>query len=328
MPAYSHHCFGRPCVAVSSEPDGDEGQSFPFKEKPVLTIEELARHDPFLPMHWRWLRASRLAEKASHRLKGVNDPAIPPTVEFLLARKKPNYKATSTYAALEAALALHEDDSPLQWEVRARLLAGQTDDEIAARCKLQPSVVKWYATLFYDIRPRREATDWLVVNVLRFCGTAGLRNSDVGPFWAFLAVSGGPIALDHFVDLFHRVWRPRERPTLAVYLRKKVPLNVRGEVARRLLMREADAWFLEFDLRIVEAKAMADPVVLAKAMEDVHRDSIRLAKLMVKGKPLPEPPTRENSRKSLSGTHRETRRQSACRDSTSVQATRSDVIIC
>ena len=290
----------------------------------MVTIEELARHDPFLPPHWRWLRALRLAEKASHRLKGVNDPAIPPVIEFLLARRKANYKVTPMYAALEAALALHEDDSPRQWEVRARLLAGQSDDEIAVRCKLQPSVVEWYATLFYDIRPRLEATDWLVANVLRFGGTAGFRNSDVGPFWAFLALSGGPIALDHFVDLFHRVWRPRERPTLAVYLRKNVPLNVRGEVARRLLTPEAASWFLEFHVRIMEAKAKADPAVLAKAIEGVHRDSIRLAKLVVKGKPLPEPPTRGDSRKSPSATRRETRRQSASRGSASVRATRSD----
>ncbi len=278
----------------------------------MLTIEQAALFDPFCPPNWRWERAVQLAEKATQRLNGVNDPAIPPAVEFILAKeKKSRRKATAVDHALEKAFALHQEDSPLQWEVRARLVAGQSDDEIAARCRLQSSVVKWYADLFYDVRPRLKAMDWMVRMVLGFRGTAGFQKHDVGPYWALLALSGGSIVLDHFVDLFHRAWRPGEPPTLAVYLCKEVPLDAQGDIALRLLPPEADAWFHEFHLRLMEAEAVADPVLLAKAKDDILRETVGLAQLVLEGKPLPEPPTRKVSQRSPLTTRDRSREQTS-----------------
>jgi hypothetical protein len=264
----------------------------------MLTAEQAARFDPFCPPDWRWLRALRLAKKASHRLKGVNDPAIPPAVAFLVARKKSRRKAAPVNEDLEKTLALYQDDSPLQWEIRARLVAGQSDEEIASRCRLQPSVIGWYASLFYDVRPRLKAMDWLVHFVTGFGRSAGFRNDEVGPFWAFNALARGPVAVDYLVDMFHQARRPGQPPTLAVYLGDGVPLDLQGVIALFLLPLEAQAWVDEFNRRRMEAEAVGDPVLLKVTKEVNCRDAIGLAKLVLEGKPLPESPMQRQSRKS------------------------------
>ena len=119
------------------------------------------------------------------------------------------------------------------------------------------------------------------------------------------------MVLDFLVDAFRRARRRGEPPTLAVYLRRGVPLGLQGIVAGYLLPLEADAWFIEFQLRLMEAEAVADPILLAKAKDDILRETVGLAQLVLEGKPLPEPPTRKVSQRSPHTTRDQSRKQTS-----------------
>ena len=79
-------------------------------------------------------------------------------------------------------------------ELEVRLLAGQTDQEIAARCGLPAETVAAYAALFYDVRDRLE-TDCLrfeLFGARLYEGTALGR----GDLLKFYALRGGPHVVD------------------------------------------------------------------------------------------------------------------------------------
>jgi len=266
------------------------------------------------------MRALRLSEEAKPCLKKVADPAVISAVAYLRARKTSRCKTRRasdgtglpTDEHIDKSFTIRTgDDSLLRGELEARILAKQTDAEIGKRCGLDAGVIAWYASLFFDVRPRIEAMDWLVRNVIGRPDYDPYGKHELARLWARHAWARGPVVLDFLVDAFRRARRRGEPPTLAVYLRRGVPLGLQAMVAGYLLPLEADAWLIEFHLRSIEAEAVADPVVLGEMMDEMHRETICIAKLVLKGNPLPEPPSRKVSRRSPHTTRDRSRKQTS-----------------
>lgn len=140
---------------------------------------------------WRMLRAAhRLKEKVPadpHVDDGWVDVA-----QRLLRPAGPSHLT----AAVRAANDLWVTDKAARWHLEAQLLTTRSIDEVAAACALAAPVVEAYHQLFFDVRTRLHASDW----VLRLAVRSNPINEFAGPqpagVWKYMGFAGGPLALD------------------------------------------------------------------------------------------------------------------------------------
>jgi hypothetical protein len=118
---------------------------------------------------------------------------------------------------------LAETDTPLAWEARARILAGQSDEGVAARCRLAPETVHWFEARHFRVRDRLDAADWVAARVIGpgLCPTSGGRcrlstDKDVLRQKALLAVGTVRMPADaplrQLAHLYGRTRRREARP--------------------------------------------------------------------------------------------------------------------
>lgn len=123
------------------------------------------------------------------------------------------------------------DDPEIAFTVEARLLANQTDQEIAGELDTLPQAITWYEKLFFDVRKHLHAHDWIIKHGLMpaileaLAGptrpstdgddvpdtslAAAIRRTPLAePFWdstlKFFGYFGGPILLDFMISSFRR----------------------------------------------------------------------------------------------------------------------------
>ena len=122
---------------------------------------DLAICDPLnqlRPVDWRFLAAQRLARVLTLRPEQVPDLAIRLAVAYLKAEGEGHHApAGSETKLLDRAFQIYREDELLRWEIEARVLAGQTDEELGACCDLHPSVVGLFTAFFFDVRDRLPA---------------------------------------------------------------------------------------------------------------------------------------------------------------------------
>ena len=132
--------------------------------------QHLQQLDPFALPDCRWQQAGRIAAGELPHRHGLDD-ALKAAIAYRrreLGDASPGRRRRPGPhdAAISAALELRQADGPVAWEARARILAGQSDAEIAARCGLTPECIAWYAALFFDVRPKLKAFAYIVARVI------------------------------------------------------------------------------------------------------------------------------------------------------------------
>jgi hypothetical protein len=148
---------------------------------------------PFRPPDWRWQAARGDVEEG--RDFGAEDPTLNTLIEFQHELKRARTATAKRRVAhdwpdLSAAHRLRSADAP-RWEVEARILAGQDDATIAARCCLSPEAVRFYHDAFYDVRPKLRARDWITIRAIDPEGQGGLP-----AVLRKLAYHGGPFVVE------------------------------------------------------------------------------------------------------------------------------------
>lgn len=110
--------------------------------------------------------------------------------------------------------------------IEARILAGQSNDAIAHELCGRPQIIEWYEKIFFNVRERLHAHDWIVDQVLMpaYLKThpldpapkQGKKRVEPQPGWfdvsepffdctvKFFAYFGGPFLLDHVITGFRR----------------------------------------------------------------------------------------------------------------------------
>src|SRR5262249_23286592 len=122
------------------------------------------RHDPFRPLPRRRLRVEYLLAHGRRPGLRPDDRLTGTGFRFLWAYQRCSDDAARArlarrHPALAEAHAFFSTATPLaRAEVEARLLAGQDDGGIAARCGLSAEAVMWFHDVFYDVRPCLHAT--------------------------------------------------------------------------------------------------------------------------------------------------------------------------
>ena len=181
---------------------------------------------------WRW----ELAERIFAGTEPPSSDAIIRSAVRFLAEASTNSRGNPecpTVTAVAAAAEIYGQLDLRQAEINARLLAGQSDQEIAERCGVAAEVIAAYAHLFLDVRGSLSAVSWLQVHVLGSGPHRGFRDHELAEWWAQQALVGGPRWLDHLISTYRAVTTPSDPLALSNYLTRSpgVDLNLKALVA-------------------------------------------------------------------------------------------------
>src|SRR5262249_41147534 len=118
------------------------------------------------PPAWRWLRAQTLVERR-RRVSPRDDCWVRAAAAYLrgLARcagEAAREKVARRFPEVDAAFALNRTGEPLRRaEVEARLLAGEDFAAVGEKCGLPIGAVARYHQVFFDVRDRLNARDFV-----------------------------------------------------------------------------------------------------------------------------------------------------------------------
>jgi hypothetical protein len=119
---------------------------------------------------WRWQRAGYLLDHGRQPLQDLDDAVTEEAWRFRRALTCCRTDADREQLALEfpglvEAHSVYTGELLKRWELEARLLGGDPDVTVAARCGVSVQGVEAYHNTFYEARPHLKA-DGYVVNVL------------------------------------------------------------------------------------------------------------------------------------------------------------------
>lgn len=137
------------------------------------------RYNPFRRPDWRWESVLRMVDRHPNpgRCTRRDDSWVRRARNFMLKwrardeheRQELFYENGGANAGLFYAYQLFEraQDRPEEAMVmQARLLTPMPFKEIADACDTLPQTVEWYEALFYNVRDRLQARDWVTTQVL------------------------------------------------------------------------------------------------------------------------------------------------------------------
>lgn len=177
----------------------------------VMALAQTAsfKDSPRRAPHWRWLRAVEI-DGGGHRATRATDGADGFTWIRRAVRFKRHYAAVDS---ADSSRALHtlmlrdkdlfwahsiwvDDKNPTRWAIEARIVAGETDEEIADKIGAEPEVVAAFANVFFNVRDKLENPDYVCNVIMADAVTRGLQERHYDLLWKLLAHKGGPHVLD------------------------------------------------------------------------------------------------------------------------------------
>ena len=242
--------------------------------------------------NWRWKAAEFLAERSRHPYK----------TDEQLIRNATKYLRTSDeqrFPLIHASHAIYKEDGLLRAEIEARIVAEQTDDEIAKRCRISADLVKVYEALFFCVREYRHATDWILINVGGLRHMAGFRDHEMRQLLAWHALSGGLLIVEYLIDNYRKAACHGEKPSLSVYLREgcDVSRELQCAIATNVIPSNnlGNRWLIEFGLLQQKAQGIRDPRMQQEAFEELHDKVIECGRMFLAGQKPSVPPARKPS---------------------------------
>lgn len=178
------------------------------------------KHNPFRPPIWRYMRVlarqrdgkrvpdARSADqyiRAGLRFLKAWEAITDATDNASLADRRlhlfPHYPGM--YCAYEI---FQHPDERVRHGIEARILARQTDDEIAHEACVLPEAVEWYEAMFFNVRDRLDNRDYISRQVLGGTAAAGLMEM-AGLACKFFAYFAGPVVLDAVMHAYDQATR-------------------------------------------------------------------------------------------------------------------------
>lgn len=184
-----------------------------------MEIPNYLKDSPRRAPHWKWLRAMQI-DAGGHRASGRIDGEVgfewirravrlkrhyekagnrPEAMFALIHRDKELFWAHSLWA---------EDKAPTRWGIEARVLAGESDEEIANKVGTEPDIINAYINVFFDVRGKMRHTDYMVNVVMADAVTRGLQERHYDLLWKLLGYHGGTHVLNAVINKFTHTDRP------------------------------------------------------------------------------------------------------------------------
>lgn len=169
--------------------------------------------------HWRWLRAVEIdsgGARAARALDGEEG--------FLCIRRavklKRHYDRAGGQPERLYATILRDSDlfwahsiwleekAPTRWAIEARVLAQETDEEIAEKVGTAPGVIAAYVNTFFDVRGKLKNLDYVVNVIMNDAVTRGLQERHYDLLWKMMGFHGGSHVLDATISRFISIVKP------------------------------------------------------------------------------------------------------------------------
>ena len=240
--------------------------------------------DPFHPVDWRAQDAERLLAGSSARWAGAHDPDVEEYARYMRSLSAGEATATqalsaSRQAVVSAAHQLAQQDDPVRWLVEAAILAGESDEQVAARCGLDPSVIATFERLFFAVRDSLKAEVWVLTQVIGRVWQ-GFHDDELNRLWRGFAYFGGPLILDTLATHFFQSWQPGEPPTISVYFaeRSTAPLELQTAIATYAVpVNEVTGLaFMRIHAKLMEIEKTMAGTGAKAAKDELRRETIRL----------------------------------------------------
>ncbi len=165
-----------------------------------FSYPELQKQSCFRTPDWRWRRACSLVDGGRNFCRSRDDEETGRAVYFLRDLRRglrPSSKADLLRRSsdIHAAQQLHEEGGTARLVIQARVLAGQSSDEIAKLTCLTPSVIDTYEALFFHCREFLGFRDWIAFSAIGNAFRDGSK-PDPGVVLKSFAYRGGPMVLE------------------------------------------------------------------------------------------------------------------------------------
>jgi hypothetical protein len=167
---------------------------------PAAIFTDYRPYSPSRSPHWRWECAVGYLQNDCG-IDAEEDQTIRGATGYLRqfdAACTLSQKAAvqRRYPTLTAAMNLFDAPSPQTWELRARLLTDQTNEQIAQTLGLDLRVVDVFERLFFDVRTngRVRGMDRIVLQI--FSGFDAFASVPEQTVWLYFALAGGAPVLD------------------------------------------------------------------------------------------------------------------------------------
>jgi hypothetical protein len=151
----------------------------------------------YLSPMWRMLRASY---RARHQLPPdprIDDEWVETALRLTASPHNPD--DPSLTPTVRAAFDLWREDQVPRWFLEAQLLTSRLLREVAVACSLAEPVVDAYHRLFFDVRTRLHASDWVLTLAVRSTPMNDFAGAQPAGLWKYMAFTGGPLVLDAVV---------------------------------------------------------------------------------------------------------------------------------
>ena len=180
----------------------------------TLTMQDYQKTNPCRTAAWRHDRVVKLleAQPRPHQPSRLHDDSsIHEYYRFLLrcqraASEEVRRALFADYKPIWLANAFYmKADCEGHALLEARILSRESDARIAERTGFLADAVAWYEMLFFNVRDRLDAHDWVVKTIRDTAGRrrpgsdALLSEREIGQFYRLLGYFGRPLILDHAI---------------------------------------------------------------------------------------------------------------------------------
>ena len=158
-----------------------------------------ARWHPSRPVDWRWRRAVRLVRDDRLPVAGADDDWTIDAFRYASARRCRTgiYRFSRRMIDLHEAHKLSKLDSPLCWELEARILAREDIGAVAHKTGIAADTIRAYAAVHFHVWPRINARHYIH-------GVIGSRKpwspTRVRDLWCHIGYTNGPHVLDAVIQ--------------------------------------------------------------------------------------------------------------------------------
>lgn len=184
-----------------------------------MEIPNYLHASPRRAPNWRWLRAVQIDAGGRRPARAFDGPSGFEWIRRAVRLKRRFEQASNRPDAIYSLLARDsdmfwahslwsEDKAPTRWGIEARILAGESDEEIADRVGTTPSIIAAYNNVFFDVREKLHNTDYISNVVMADAVTRGLQERQYDLLWKLLGYKGGTHVLNAVISKSSAITRP------------------------------------------------------------------------------------------------------------------------
>ena len=200
------------------------------------------RQSPKRSPHWPWLRAVQIDRGGRAASRKIDGEAGFRNIRRALRLKRHFDRAGNNPEKMYALMLRDgglfwahslwlDDKAPTRWTIEARIVAGETNAEIAQKLGTEEDVIAAYADVFFDVRDKLANLDYVIGVILADAVTRGLQERQYDLLWKMVAFQGGTHALNAILSRFISINKPRSPDEVAGFFQDSAINSVKYKAA-------------------------------------------------------------------------------------------------